>query len=157
MQTQTLPQNSVELIQLKIYRLKTGNGIGLYVKSEQIENFIRANTINPEHNDSTDKARFINSNNSGWSNHLGYRIQNREDLRFLQGWGNPIINGNSSNMSFLTVKGLGKGVTFEFEGMYSQSTVDKFLTDVRKNVKQIWNEFIKEKNWVFHATTYEID
>jgi hypothetical protein len=146
-----------DLIKIQVWRLKSGNGIALYVKSAIVEDFIRANTLNPESVDSTTKSNFMTSANSGWSGHLGYKLAAKEELKALNAWGQSLVTGNTANLSFLTAKGLKDGITFEFEGMYSQTTVERFLMDVKKQVKSIWNDFIKEKNWTLTAELREIE
>ena len=157
MSTQESATKGQDIIKLQVYRLKSGNGIALYAESSMIEDFIRSNALNPETNDSTNKGHFNISSANGWSNHLGYKLNPREELKALLNWGGPIISGTNSNMSFLTVKGLNRGITFEFEGMYSQTTIERFLSDTRRQIKAIFNDYIKEKNWTFYATTHEID
>ena len=146
-----------DLIHVQVFRLKNSQGLGLYVKSSVLEHFARSNVLNPESLSSNAKSHYNVSNNPGWAGHMGYKLQPKEEFKSLNQWGQAIMNGTSVNISFLTVKGLAEGVTFEFEGMYSQGNVEKFLLDVKRQVKALYMEFMKEKNQTLTAELREIE
>lgn len=146
-----------DIVKLQAYRLKNGNGIGIFVQSELFENFIRSNAANPDVIDGSNKAHFNTSTSPGWSAHMGYKLIPKDELKHLNLWGQTLINGPNANISFLTAKGLKNGLTFEFEGMYSQTTVENFLMSVKRQLKSIYSEYIKEKNWTLTATIREIE
>lgn len=132
----------IDIINLSVRRLPTGNGIQIYAKSALLEDFMRANLANPATVDSTSKGAYQLSNNPGWSAHQGYKLASKENLKSLMGWGQPITNGNAgrANIAFLTAKGLRNGVTFEFDGLFSQTAAEVFISDVRKQVFQLYME-----------------
>lgn len=150
--------SSKDLVLLRISRLKDGkNGILLYVKSEQMESFIRANTVDPAALHNVNKTNYYISSAPGWADHYGYKVKATDELKMFQGWGGALIQGHTANLSFFTARGLKDGVTFEFEGMYSQTAVDRFMTEVKRGTKQIYNEYLKEKNYALRCIIAELE
>lgn len=147
-----------KLIEMSIFR--TEKGISLYLKSGIIEDFVRSQVANPDHIDSTIKAHCTTSPNQGWQMHRGYVLPDSvPQLQQMRNWGGQIHSGgnNGANLSFLTTKGLRNGVTFEFEGLFSQPTIEKYLRDAKNQIKSLYNEFIKQRNTTLEITIREID
>ncbi len=144
----------IPAIRLQVYRLNNGEGIGIFAQSEMLEQFFRKVATNP---DSTSKSNFNAGSTPGWSSHLGYKLPPKDEFKFFNMWGQNILQGNSANISFLTAKGLGKGITLELEGIYNQGTVEKFLLAAKRQLKQLWQDSIKEGNCALICDYREIE
>lgn len=128
------------------YRLeRTDGGISLFVKSERFEEFIRKITPNPQLNDRKERINgVLCSNNPGWENKYGYNYPNHSRFNSFHNWGGKLmINDHSANMSFLLVKDLKDGVTFNFNGLYTNSTLKAFVKSFREEIINIYRDFLK--------------
>lgn len=128
------------LLVLRVSRQKDKHkGLVIYFKSEQIEDFMRS--ISKAGVDGT------TSSNPGWNKHVPYMLKEsmiKEDdlLRDFNQWGKELRldDGKRANMSFLRAKGLGKGVEFHLEGLFSKTSAESWV----KSFKDQYVTFVKK-------------
>lgn len=138
---------------------RTDKGISLFFKSKKIEDFMRKHHVDQTNIDSTNRRSFKHSDSPGWKDHLGYILNETRGLSnsITNYWGSDFyLNGSGPNLSFLLAKGLGEGVTFELEGIFSQSSIQKWATEGKVQIAALYREFLKSVDLSLQITLTEL-
>lgn len=135
------PSNKCEdFIEINLKRTKDGKGVELFLKSQQIFDWVKS------HSSKTD---FMISTVSGWKDKKGLVLKSTSSTNSLvkslnNNWGASLMVDGKANTSFLASTELDKGVAFIIEGIYSKDNLDKFLNSFRKEIVSFYKDVLKK-------------
>jgi hypothetical protein len=127
----------------------TDKGVSVYMKSPIIEEFFRANHTNQAQIDNRESRHFAKSSTPGWSDHIAYSLPPdtyHGGLERTTNWGGEFYaHGNGgANFAFLRAVGLKDGVTFDLEGLQSQSNIDNWILEFKETLPKIYSNWMKK-------------
>lgn len=149
--TEIKTENKVSLALIGVERGE--KGIKLTVKSKFFEGFFRDLH---SHKDKDDMRYMTKSNNPGWEEKLAYApAEFKDGLELCKDWGGKFY-GNSPNLSFLRARGIENGLTFNFEGIHSDTVIKKWLEETKEHMFRIYKEHMKDKKFVMTIQVSEV-
>jgi len=118
------------------------HGVIIHYQSEAIERWMQH---------VSKRGGTLSSNNVGWKGKQGYQIPQGFDMgdpkiSYFRSWGGPLFfNGNNTpNLSPLCAVGLSKGVSFEFQGLYTPDTVQKYIKETKAIVLDLLKDYFRK-------------
>lgn len=130
-------KSNKNLLTMQIKR--THSGCKLFVKSDIFEDFFSKNGIYQDKLMTNSDSHEVYKNNSS--------ISNREIYRKLNALDDSLINSDGYiNASFLRVKGISQGVTFDLSGLYSKEALTSYINSIKIMTKELYEEFMKPQN-----------
>ena len=141
--------NSKLIAEFRISRRREG-GIRVYVRSKVFAEWVKHIAVKKDCESHLNSAEHWNmSNKPGWNKHRGYIIPQRETLKPLHSWGsmNLILKDDRlPNLAFLKARGLENGVIFDFPGLYSSQTMQRWKSRAREQIVKIYQDYIKKED-----------
>jgi len=141
-----MSEKTENMMETRIQR--TPNGIALTIKSKVLEDWMKNNRM--------EGSNMEQSSNPGWNGIKGYKLKEIKDFDLFNYWGGA-LNQPSPNLSFFRAEGLGEGVTFNLEGIYSKQVLDKWVQDARTHMIGFYKRYIKTKDITLSVTISEIE
>lgn len=128
-------------------------GIKLTVRSKFFEDFFRELHA---HKDKDDARYLTKSPNPGWHDKMAYApAEFKDGLEQCRDWGGKFY-GTSPNLSFLRARGVAQGLTFEFDGIYSDAVIKKWLEETKEQMFRIYKEHMKDQKFVMTIQVSEV-
>ena len=121
---------------LKVQIKRTAQGTKLYMKSEMFESYFKPNGISVDN--------YITNNDSSRIKSYMMSIDNVVNDRITQSLN--VFNSSLktrdgyTNLGFLKAVGLKDGLTFDITGVYSKTGLNDFMTELKKDVRKIYEE-----------------
>lgn len=121
-------------------------GVMILAQSDILEEWFKTNSKHPNITATSDKWEI--STVAGWDKHKAYPMtevfKNSEMGKYFNNWGKELnISNVGPNLSFLRAKGLKEGVAILIPGLHTESSIKKFLEDVKRKSLDIYKEYMK--------------
>jgi len=126
---------------------RSPEGLKIYLKSKLIEDFF----MNVSNNRTTE------SSSAGWKDKKGYILSNTlgdSNIRY-DNWGGAITM-YPFNFSFIRTVGITKGVTFEFNGVFSKEMITEMSSAYKTALVRLIKEYIKPMELIIKIYNNEI-
>lgn len=122
------------------------DGVMVTLQSDILEDWIKANSKYPNITDGSDKWEV--STAVGWREHKAYPMSDAFKVselgKHFAHWGKTLsVDGVGVNLSMLRVAGLKKGVSIHVPGLVTETAVDKFRQDIKKELINVHKEYMK--------------
>lgn len=122
------------------------DGVMLHLQSDIMEGWILANSKYPKITADSDKWEV--STAVGWKDHKAYPMSDvfkaSELGKHFSHWGKALtIDGVGVNLSFLRARDLKTGIDIHIPGMVTETAIQKFLQDLRKELINVHKEYMK--------------
>lgn len=126
---------------LKIKITRHDEGIFLFIQSPKIENWIKSlstlkgkKVLNLEYYDKSDS----------WDGIYGYPISDLYDeLNNFHRWGDGLFVRGTPNFAFFRARGLGNGISFKLDGVYSDKLLEEYIKQAKKELRELYQTFLK--------------
>ena len=121
---------------LKVQIKRTSQGTKLYMKSEMFESYFKSNSISNDCHIMNNNGLRIESYNMPINT-----IVNDGITQGLNSFNCQLKTRDGyTNLGFLKAVGLKDGLTFDITGVYSKTGLNDFITELKKDVRKIYEE-----------------
>lgn len=138
---------------LKVQVKRTTQGVKLYMKSEMFESYFKPHSINLDSYITNNDGLRIESYNMPMNT-----IVNELITRSLSEFNTQLKTRDGYiNLGFLRAVGLKDGLIFNISGVYSKTGLNDFMTELKKYVRQIYEQEMRPETLSVEFRVIESD
>ena len=138
---------------LKVQIKRNTQGVKLYMKSEMFESYFKLNSISNDYFIMNDDGSKIESYNLPINT-----IVNDSITQSLKSFNAQLKTRDGYvNLGFLRAVGLRNGLTFDITGVYSKTGLNDFMTELKKYVRQIYEQEMRPETLSVEFRVIEAD